>query len=184
MNGERSWGVDTVALGQGGRDKAASAEVETVVLRPAAKAASEPEKRTPAWRQRGHRWHLTMAVAAGLAAVAALGSVVVGGGSPGTATRPDVASPARREAVKLPTRMRRREPQRVRRRAHRHRQGMGGRRQLEDERKPKGSATTHELTSPPESEPTSVPEAPAEIAPEPTPAPTMRPTSPAVEFGM
>lgn len=187
MNGERSWGADTVALGQGGRDKAASAEAETVVLRPAAKAAGKPEKRTPARRQRERRWHLMMAVAVGLLAVAALLSVVVGSGSSGTATRPDVASPARREAVKRPTRMRRREPQKVRQRAHRHRQRKGGRPQLEDERKPKASATTHEVTSPPEAEPTSVPEMPAEPAPDVAPEPPAAPATPtpaAVEFGM
>jgi hypothetical protein len=176
MNSERSWGADTVALGRQGGGKAAPAEADTVVLRPAAEVAGEPEKRTPAWR--GRRWHLVMAV--GLVAVASLVSVVAGSGSSGTATRPDVASPTQREAVKPPTRMRRREPQKVRRQAHRHRQMKDGRPQLEDERKPKASATAHELTSPPEAEPTSVPEMPAE-PPEPSPA---SPTPPAVEFGL
>lgn len=183
MNDKRSWGADTVALGQRGGGKEASAQAETVVLRPAAEVTGEPEKRTPA--RRGRRWHLVMAV--GLVAVAALVSVVVGSGSSGTATRPDVASPARREAVRPPTRMRRGEPQKVQQRAHRHWQGKGGRPQLEDEREPKASATTHELTSPPEAEPTLVPEMPAEPAPDVAPEPPAVPAAPAaaaVEFGM
>jgi hypothetical protein len=159
MSDQRSWGDDTVALGQKARPRAGEPEQPQG-------PATGPRLPRPTRR--------TLSLGA-LAAVALVTWMLSGGGGgsgPSKAPIRDVADPAPRVVVKPPTLMRRPEPRPPRPRVPHRAAG-----QIEGRREPNVSAPPHELDAP-----VLTPEPVIEPAPEPTPAPA--PTSPAAEFGM